>query len=74
MRTIRSMSTPETSADAVEQVALGPKSVSVDGRSVQEHSIPDLIDAAKFAQANRNSSKAHRGLRFTKLVSPGGGQ
>lgn len=67
------MSTPETSTDAVEQVALGPKSVSVDGQSVTEHSIPDLIEAAKFAKAQSSNSKAHRGLRFTKLSPPGGG-
>lgn len=70
---MRAMSTPETSTEAVEQVALGPKAVSVDGRSVQEHSIPDLIQAAKFAQAQATTSKPHRGMRFTKLVPPGGG-
>ena len=65
------MAAPETSAEAVEQAALGPKRVTVNGQSVEQHPIPDLIKAAEFTQKNAASAKSHFGIRRSRFNLPG---
>lgn len=60
-------------ADAIAENATGPKSMSVDGQSVTQHSIDDQIKAANHVAGQTAASKPHFGLRFTKLIPPGGG-
>ena len=60
-------------SDAIAENATGPKSVTVDGNNVQQHSIPEQIAARNDVAAQQSASKAHRGLRFTRLVPPGCG-
>lgn len=69
------MSNPTTPQEAIESAALAPKKVAVDGQSVEEHSIRDLIEADRYLAAKRAAanSRPHFGLRFTKLIPPGGG-
>lgn len=55
----------------VETAANQPKQAMADGVSVTNHSLPDLIEAEKHVAAKAAAAKAHRGLRFTKLVPPG---
>lgn len=57
--------------DAIAATLGGPKSATVDGVSVTQHSLPELIAAAKYLAAQKGAKQPHRGLRFTKLVPPG---
>lgn len=72
---MRHMSNPTSPEEAVEAASLAPKKVAVDGQSVEEHSIKDLIEADRYLSAKRSTAAggSHRGLRFTKLIPPGGG-
>jgi len=63
----------ETVTEHIEETALSPKSVTVDGKNVQSHEISELIEAAKFGAAQTAATKAHFGLRFSKIVPPGAG-
>ena len=67
------MPEPTTAAEAIEQNVLGPKRVQVGNQSVEQHSIDDQIKAANFLSGQTAASKPHFGLRFTKLIPPGGG-
>jgi hypothetical protein len=63
--------------DSVAEVAQGPRRVKTGQREIEEHSLTEALDAAdriesKAAQATA-ATKPHFGLRFTKLVPPGGG-
>lgn len=58
--------------DAIETNAAGPKSASVDGVSVQQHSLADQIAADKYLAAKR--AVAHdprKALTRVKIVPPG---
>jgi len=67
------MPTEDDINDAIAENATGPKSVSVDGSNVQQHSLADQIAARNDVASQEAASKAHRGLRFTKLIPPGCG-
>lgn len=60
-------------SDQIEEVALGPKQVSVDGTTVTSQDVADLIEADKYLSAKRAAAKNHFGLRFVKLEPPGTG-
>lgn len=72
---MRDMTTPTTPQEAIESAALGPKSISVDGQIVTEHSLPDLIAADRHLaqKASQAASPRGFGIRIQKLVPPGGG-
>jgi hypothetical protein len=59
--------------DEIEENAAAPKRVAIDGVSVDEHSLPDQIDADRYLKGQTAASKPHAGLRFVKLIPPGGG-
>ena len=67
------MATPTTIADALEQTALNPKSVSTDKSRVESQDIGDLLAALRHESAQSAASKNHFGLRFMKIESPGAG-
>jgi hypothetical protein len=68
------MTEPTTVEDAVELVALGMVSETAEGnRSQKNIPIKDLIEADGYLIGKRAASKPHMGLRFTKLIPPGGG-
>lgn len=60
---------PDNLDAAIVEAATGPKSVTVDGQTVQSHDLKQLIDADRYLA----SKKAARGpgFRITKLVPPG---
>lgn len=63
-----------TLSDQIAADALKPQSMSGDGISVSNRSLPDQIAADKYAQANKaatNMPAAIRGM-FFKIVPPGG--
>ena len=61
--------TPETIEEAIDEVALGPKSASVDGQSFTQHSIAELIAADKY----RKQAAANKafGLKLLPIRLPG---
>ena len=64
----------ETIGDAIESVAKNMvQTSSENGRSATRVPIKDLIQADRHMAQKTASAKAHFGLRFTKLVPPGGG-
>lgn len=65
------MADSDTIREAMLANAAGPKKVTGDTGSVEQHSIKDLIEAEKFAGAKEAVASVNRGLRFTKLVPPG---
>ncbi|MBI5724830.1 MAG: hypothetical protein HZA50_12795 [Planctomycetes bacterium] len=57
--------------DTISRNAKGPSSAEVDGVKVQQHSLPDQIEADKYLagkQAGKNPAKA---LTRVKIVPPG---
>jgi hypothetical protein len=67
------MADPENITEAIEQVALGPKTSSENGRTVTEHGLADLIAADNHVAAKTAGRKNHLGLRFSQIVPPGAG-
>lgn len=65
------MATQKTPDELVAQAMTDPKRGVVDGVDITQHSLDELIAAARYLKSQTAASKAHRGLRFTKLV-PGG--
>ncbi len=61
--------------DAIIENAQQPARVKFGNREVEQHSLADQIEAANHvaSQAATDSSVAHFGLRFTRLVPPGCG-
>jgi len=58
---------------AIEDAAAKPRSVAIDGLSVQQQSVAEVIAADRYLKAQAAAARPHFGLRFTKLVPPGGG-
>ena len=62
-------------ADQVEQTiranAAAPKHVQIDGQTVTQRSMGELIEADRYLASKAAVAKSHRGLRFTKVVAPG---
>lgn len=61
----------ETAAETLAAAAAGPKRVRGDAGEVEQHSLRDLIEYEKFRRAKCATTKAHRGIRLTKLIPPG---
>lgn len=57
--------------DALLENAQGPKRAQGDQGSVEQHSLPDQIAAAKFAAASNALKKPNLGLNLIKIVPPG---
>ena len=57
--------------NAIKDNASGPKSVSGDAGSVQQHSLPDQIAADKHLQSKQAMATKGLGIKLLK-ISPGG--
>lgn len=58
---------PEVTDQQIADAAATPASVAVDGVSVTNRSLKDLMDAQDNL-AQRNATSPRRGLQFTKLI------
>ena len=74
------MPADEAVAADIEQALInsateGVRTVSVDGLTVSSHSLAELIEAKKFldSQSTTSAAQPHRGLRFSRMIPPGGG-
>ena len=62
----------ETIAESIQRAAVdGVHSVTVDGSTTTAMSIDEQIKAARYA-AQQAATNNHLGLRFVKLMPPGG--
>ena len=61
----------DAATEALNAALLGPKRVSSDAGEVEQHSVKDLIEAAKFLSGQCAASSTRRGLRITKLIPEG---
>lgn len=57
--------------DAIVDNATGPRKVDGDEASVEQHNLRDQIAADKHVASSDGVAKKHRGIRMTKLISPG---
>lgn len=61
----------KTLDEMTEKLLTQPKVVEVDGQKVENHSVGDLIEVAKFL-ASKNATRRRRcPLRVTKMASGG---
>lgn len=58
--------------DAIRENAQSPAKASGDSGSVEQHSLADQIEADKYLASKEAAKSKSRGLRFNKLVPPGG--
>jgi len=62
---------PEDIQQAIRDNAQGPTRGTGDAGSVEQHSIDEQIRADRHLAEQTAAKKPRRGLRFTKLISPG---
>jgi hypothetical protein len=60
-----------TIRDAIRENALGPKKVTGDAGSVEQHPLKDQIEAEKFLASKEASRRPGLGIRLTKIVPDG---
>ena len=57
--------------DTIRKNAEGPAKASGDAGSVEQHPLPDQIEADRYLAAKEGVKSKKRGLRVNKLVPPG---
>jgi hypothetical protein len=57
--------------DTIRQNAQGPAKATGDAGSIEQHPLPDQIDADRYLASKDAAESKKRGLRFNKLVPPG---
>ncbi|MFI4860250.1 MAG: hypothetical protein ACIAXF_06165 [Phycisphaerales bacterium JB063] len=57
--------------DNIRDNAAGPAKASVDGQSVEQHSLTEQIAADRYLASKQATRKAGLGMKTTKLVPPG---
>ncbi len=57
----------------IEDALAAPRRVKADGVEVEQHPLPDQVDAARYLDAKAATAKRNSlGVRLTRLVPPGG--
>lgn len=65
-------STPTDPLDqSIHDNAAGPAKASVDGQSVEQHSLADQIAADRYLASKQATRKSGLGIKTTKLIPPG---
>jgi hypothetical protein len=57
--------------DEIRKNAEGPAKAAGDAGSVEQHPLPDQIEADRYLCAKEAAKAKQRGLRFNKFVPPG---
>jgi hypothetical protein len=57
--------------DTIRQNAQGPARASGDAGSVEQHKLPDQIEADRYLASKEAARSKRRGLVFNQLVPPG---
>jgi len=64
---------PNDTQTIIENALAAPRKVKADGVEVEQQPLPDQIAAAKFLDGKAATKKRGTlGVKFTKLVPPGG--
>ena len=58
---------------AIADNAAGPAKASVDGQSVEQHTIREQIEADRYLESKRATRKRGLGIRLFKIVAGGAG-
>jgi len=61
----------KTIRDAIRDNALGPKKVTGDAGSVEQHSLKDQIEAERFLASKEATKRPGLGIRLTKIIPDG---
>ena len=61
----------KTIRDAIRENALGPKKVTGDAGSVEQHPLKDQIEAERFLASKEAVKRPGLGIRFTKITPDG---
>ena len=56
---------------SIRENAEGPAKASGDAGSIEQHKLPEQIDADRYLCSKDAAKSKKRGLRFNKLVPPG---
>lgn len=67
------MAAPENITEAILQAALSPKSSTVNGVTLQEHDLDQLMRVERHQAAKSAAARGDMGLRFSQIVPPGAG-
>lgn len=62
---------PDEVQDDIEDAAQKPRRMRGDEGEIEEHSLPDQIEADRYLSAREAVKKQHRGLRFSVIQHPG---
>ena len=62
---------PTEKIDAIRENMMGPKRVTGDAGSVEQHSLKDQIEAEWFLASKEATKRPGLGIRLTKLVPDG---
>jgi hypothetical protein len=62
---------PDDLDDTIRQNAQGPARASGDAGSVEQHKLPDQIEADRYLASKQAARSKRRGLVFNQLVPPG---
>jgi hypothetical protein len=57
--------------DTIRQNAQGPAKAASDAGSVEQHPLPDQIEADRYLASKKAAQEKKRGLKLNKLVPPG---
>lgn len=57
--------------DAIRQNAQGPSEARGDSGGVKQHPLKEQIEADRYLASKEAAKSKSRGLRFTKLATPG---
>lgn len=60
-------------SDKIEEAANEPKSAASDGQSATNRDLRELIEADEYLAGKRAAKKRTLGIRFSKIIPPGGG-
>ncbi len=57
--------------DTIRQNAQGPAKAATDAGSVEQHPLPDQIEADRYLASKKAAQDKKRGLKLNKLIPPG---
>ena len=57
--------------DKIRENAEGPAKASGDAGSIEQHKLPEQIEADRYLCSKEAAKSKRRGLRFNKLIPPG---
>jgi hypothetical protein len=62
---------PDELEQAIRDNAAGPKRAQGDSGSVEQHPLPDQIEADRYLASKQAATSPAKALRLTRLVPPG---